>query len=41
MGTFDVAQEFPMITVKPRKNKIHGNSKYRTELIYEKSFEFI
>jgi hypothetical protein len=21
MGTFDVAQEFPMITVKPRKNK--------------------
>jgi hypothetical protein len=21
MGTFDVAQEFPMIIVKPRKNK--------------------
>jgi hypothetical protein len=47
MGTFDVAQEFPMITVKPRKHKtnkkktIHGNSKYRTELLYENSSEFI
>jgi len=41
MGTLDVAQEFPPITVKPMKNKtIHGNSKYRTELLYENSSEF-
>jgi hypothetical protein len=26
MGTFDVAQEFPMITVKPRINKTKNNT---------------